>query len=140
MIPERDRVDSAEAWMWQSAGEDDVTIEPALARRDLGKRHPHLKGNARLLREDNGRPARGDCAADRLEQQTDRPILALKVVGQVVPAAGVRLIAVGEATLASLGRQPPAQRGHGIWDGACSLVRSVESNLEHAFPRIRDSC
>jgi hypothetical protein len=89
MIPGRNSVDAAEAWMWPSAGEDDVTIEPVLTRRDLGKRHPHLKGNARFLWEDNDRPTSGDRPADCFEKQTDSPILALKVVGQVVPAAGM---------------------------------------------------
>ena len=101
MIPRRNSVDAAEAGVWQSAGEDDVTIEPVLSRRDLGKRHPHLKGNARFLWEDDDRPTGGDRPADWFEKQTDRPILVLKVVGQVVPAAGMRLIAVGEATLAT---------------------------------------
>jgi hypothetical protein len=101
MIPGRNGVDAAEAWVWQSAGEDDVTIEPVLPRRDLGKRHPHLKGNARFLWEYYDRPTRGDRPADCFEKQTDSPILALKVVGQVVPAAGMRLIVVGKATLAT---------------------------------------
>jgi hypothetical protein len=100
MIPWGDSVNAAEAGVWQPTGEDDVTVEPVLVRCDLGKRHPHLKGNARFLWDDDDRPAGGDGAADGLEKQTDSPVLALKVVGQVVPAAGMRLIAVGEATLA----------------------------------------
>jgi hypothetical protein len=67
MVPGRNSVDAAEAWMWPSAGEDDVTIEPVLSRRDLGKRHPHLKGNARFFWEDNDGPTSGDRPADCFE-------------------------------------------------------------------------
>ena len=100
MVSGRDRFDSAEAWTRHSAGEHHVTIEPAMTRCDLGERHPHLKRNTRLLREDDDRATSGDCTSDGVEEQADGGILALKVVGQVVPAAGMRLIAVGEATLA----------------------------------------
>ena len=101
MVSGRDRVDAAEARVWSAAGEHDMTIEPALARRELGERYPHLKRNARLLWNDGDRTTSGDRAADGVEEQPDSPVLALKVVGQVVPAAGMRLIAVGEAPLAT---------------------------------------
>ena len=64
MVPGRDRVDAAEARVWSSAGEHDMTIEPALARRDLGERHPHLKRDARLLWKDGDRTTSSDRAAD----------------------------------------------------------------------------
>ena len=36
-------VDASEAWMWPSAGEDDVTIEPVLTRRDLATTSAHKR-------------------------------------------------------------------------------------------------
>ena len=78
-----------------------MAVEPPLSRCDLRKRHAHLKGDASFLWKDNDRPTGPDRAADRLEERPDRAILTSKVVGQIVAAAGMRLIAVGEAALAS---------------------------------------
>lgn len=125
VVSGRDRLDAAEARVCSSAGEHDMTIEPALARRDLGERHPHLKRNARLLWNDRDRTTRGDRAADGVEEQPDSPILALKVVGQVVPAAGMRLIAVGETPLTT-GTGPE-------WRTApCRVARIGRSQLIHS--------
>ena len=101
VIPGRNGVDAPEARVWQPAGQDDMAVEPALSRCDLCKRHPHLKGNARFLWKDSDRPTGADRAADRIKERPDRPILAAKVMSKVVAAAGMRLIAVGEAALAS---------------------------------------
>lgn len=112
-----DRVDPAEARVRQPTGEYDVPVEPALTRRDLGERHPYLKGDARLLREDGDRTTSGDGAAYRLEQRTDGGVFPSKVVVQIVASAGMRLIAVSEP--APTMRAGP-ERGTIPWSHMCS--------------------
>ena len=128
MVSGRDRVDAAEPWMWQSAGEHDMAIEPSLPRRHLGERHPHLKRDARLLWKDDGRTASRDRTADGVEEHADSPFLAPKVIGQVVPAAGMRLVAVGEAPLAA-GTGPE-------WRAVpCRVARTGRSLPIHSWTR-----
>lgn len=83
-------------------GEHQVAVKPALARRNLGKRHADLECDARLLRQNPDRATLADRPAHRVEERADRGVLASKVVPEVVAAARVRLVPVREP--------PPAAR------------------------------
>ena len=96
VISGRERLDAAEARVVETSGKDKVTIEPAPARSDLRKGHSYLKCDPRLLGQDSHRANRPDCRDDVVEQRPDRRWLAAEVVGERVPAAGVRLIAIRE--------------------------------------------
>lgn len=101
MVARRYRVDPAEPRVRQPSGKHNVTVEPALPRRHLGKRHAHLKGDARLFGKYDHGPAGGNGTADGLIEHPHGGVLASEVMRQVVASAGMRLIAVGEAALAA---------------------------------------
>ena len=88
--------------MRQTPREDDVTIEPPLARRDLRKRHANLKRDARLFRKDDDGAALANRTPYRPVELAHDRAGPLKMVREVVTSTRVRLIAVGEA--------PPAAR------------------------------
>ena len=108
VISGRDGIDAAKSRVRETAGKDDVSVEPCRTRCDLGKRHTNLKCDPGLFRDHGHRSALGDSASHRVEQHPYSGILPLKMMLQVVPSAGVRLIAVGE-TPATPGALP--QRG-----------------------------
>ena len=97
----RNRVDAPEAWVLQPPGKHHVTVEPAGSRRHLSEGHPDLKGDPGLFRQDGHGSAGVDRLPDGLVEGPYRGILAPEMVGEVVAAAGVGLVAVGEAAAAS---------------------------------------
>lgn len=76
----RYRVDPPKSSVWQTAGEHEMTVEPVLARRDLGKRHPHLECDPRLFGDDDYRAAIGDSATHSFEERADGGGLPAKVM------------------------------------------------------------
>jgi hypothetical protein len=107
MISARNGVNPAEARVLQSARENHMTVHPARARRHLRKRHPHLKGDARLFRQHLHRAAAPDRLEDGLEDRPNLRRFSAKMGGQIMPPAGMRLIAVGKI--------PPATRALPQW-------------------------
>lgn len=104
MIAGGDGLDAAKPWVRQSTGQYEVTIQPVGARSDLSEGHADLKGDASLFRENGHRAACSYGSPNGLVERAHGRILPAKVVGEVIPAAGVRLIAVGEAAPASRAR------------------------------------
>jgi hypothetical protein len=49
VVPPGYGVDPTKARMRHAAGKDKMAVQPAMARRDLKKGHPHLEGDSRLL-------------------------------------------------------------------------------------------
>src|SRR6185436_8227727 len=96
MIPRRERLHATEAPMFEPAREHDVAVDPALSRRHLRERHPHLKGDPRLLRHDPDGPNGLDDGDKAIEQRADFRRLAGEVMLEVVRGTRMRLIAVGE--------------------------------------------
>src|SRR5262245_11514812 len=94
VIARREGFDFSKSRALQAAGQHDMAVEPSSPRRHLGKRHSHLERDSRLFgQHTNGAdgPNGGD---DRIEERAYFGRFALKVVGQAVSAASVRLIAV----------------------------------------------
>lgn len=96
VISGRECLDLPKPWMLEPPGKHDVSVEPGAPGRHLGERHPHLKRNARLLREN---PNGADLAENRnhlVEEGSNLGRLASKVMGQRVSTTGMGLIPVGE--------------------------------------------
>ncbi|MEO8192747.1 MAG: hypothetical protein ABI681_02775, partial [Gemmatimonadales bacterium] len=96
MIPRRESLDATKTRGFQATSQDDMPIEPALAWRDLRKRHADLEGDASLLGEDAHRADRLNHLNDPIEETANRGRFATEVVGKVICAARVGLIAVRE--------------------------------------------
>src|SRR5262249_29711752 len=92
-------------------GENDVSVEPALAWHDRGKAHSDLKSDARLFRQDGDGPKLPDQADDAVERQSNVGVAACEVRLQLVVAACVRLVAVRKAALTM--RALPHRGSHG---------------------------
>lgn len=88
--------------MVDTSGEDDVAIEPPLTWGDLRKGHAHLKGDPGLLGQNSHRANQPNGRNHLPEQSPNRGWLTSKVMGERVAATGVRLVAIGERTSASL--------------------------------------
>jgi hypothetical protein len=101
MVARGDRVDPAEPGMREPAGEYDVPVEPVLTRRDLGKGHANVKRDPGLFGKDGNGPAGGNRAPNALVEGANGGVLSLEVVLEVVPTAGVGLVAVREGTPAT---------------------------------------
>jgi hypothetical protein len=67
-----------------------------------------VKGDSRLLSENLDRPDIADRGHHRIEERADFGRLSREVVLEIVPAAGVRLVAIRELATAPLA--PPQRR------------------------------
>src|SRR5450432_2192092 len=98
MVAGRNALYPSKAGVLKAAGEHDMPVQPLLSRRHLREGHPDLKSDAGLLRQDSHRadgPQRRD---DVVVERSNLRRLAPKMIGQMVAAAGVRLIPVRELT------------------------------------------
>jgi hypothetical protein len=102
MVAERKGLDPVKTGVVESSGEHDVSVQPLLPPRYLREGHPDLKGNAGLLWQDSDRADGSHRRDDVIEERTDLRRLSPKMIGQMVPPAGVRLITVRELTSALL--------------------------------------
>jgi len=107
MISARNGVNPSKARVFQSAREHHMTVHPARTRRHLRKRHAHLKSDARLFRQHLHRATAPDRLEHGLEDGPNLRRFSLKMCGQIVPSAKMRLIPVGEI--------PPATRALPQW-------------------------
>jgi hypothetical protein len=105
MIPHRERLDSPEPRTFEATREHHVSIEPPAPRRNLRERHADVKGDARLLRQYLHRSNVANSRNNGIEERTNRRRLVREVMLEIMTAARVRLIAVGE--LASAPLAPP---------------------------------
>ena len=117
VIARRERLDAAEARVIETSGQHHVPVQPAAPRRHLREGHPHLEGDPRLLRQNLYRADRSDSGHYLPIQRANRRRLAAEVMRERVPAARVRLIAVGEDPPA-FAAAPQRWFGHQrmIWD------------------------
>ena len=102
VIPRRERLYAAKAGALEAPREDDVAIEPISARGHLREGHADVEGNPRFLGKDLHRPDVADGRHHGIEHLADARGLAREVVLQIVPTAGVRLIAIRELATAPL--------------------------------------
>ena len=105
MIAGRERLDASKARGFEPASQNDMSVQPAPARRNLRERHANLKRDTGLLREDSDRAERLNERDHTVEQRADLRRLVSEMSGKVMSAACVRLIPVGELTTA-LGAAP----------------------------------
>ena len=100
VVPRRKRLDLSEARTLQAARQDNVAVQPFLARRHLCKRHAYLKRDARLLGQDAHRSNPAYRREYSLEERPNPRVLTPKMGGERMPSAGVCLMAVGKGALA----------------------------------------
>ena len=100
VVARRESLNRPESRMLQTAREYDVAIEPAVTDRDLGKRHANLEGDPRLLGEHGHGAGRLNGGKHGIEETTNLGIPAIEMFSELVPAARVRLVAVGELATA----------------------------------------
>jgi len=100
MIAWRDGLDDAEARVLESPRQDDVAVEPIRSRCDLRKGHAHLESDASLFGKDANRAERADRGDYLVEKRSNLRPLAAEMMLQIVPGAGVRLVAVCEVAIA----------------------------------------
>jgi hypothetical protein len=100
VVSDGNGVDAAEARVLESAGENDVAIYPLQARSHLREGHAHLKGDAGLFGQDDDGAATLHGGEHGVEDCADGGGLAFEMGLQIVLAAEVGLIAVGEFPLA----------------------------------------
>ena len=79
VIPRRVGLDRAKPRILDAPGQNQVAIEPSPSRRDLRKRHPHLKRNPSLLRQHTNRTDAPDLVTESLEEAANLRRLARKV-------------------------------------------------------------
>jgi len=113
VIPRRKRLDPAKARVFEASGQDYVPIQPSLPRRDLGERHSHLKRDAGLLGENAHRADCPDGGDHPVKERPNRGRFAAEVMRERVPAAGMRLIPIGELASALLALPEAWPVGHG---------------------------
>jgi hypothetical protein len=79
VIPRRVGLDFAKPPALDAPGQNKVAIEPSPSRRDLRKRHPHLKRNPSLLRQHTNRTDASDLGTNGVEEAANLRWLAFKV-------------------------------------------------------------
>jgi hypothetical protein len=105
VVPGRKRFDPPEPRTLEPTRQHDVPIEPRAPWGDLGKGHPHVKGDARLLWQHLHGPDFANRRDDGVEERTNRGRFVREVMLEIVTAARMRLIAVRELAPA-LGAPP----------------------------------
>lgn len=95
VIARRDRLNLSKPWMRDAPRQHDVPVQPPSPRRHLRKRHPDLKGDARLLRQDADRPNGSTRGDDGVVERANSGILSDEMFGDpMAAAAGMRLIPI----------------------------------------------
>jgi hypothetical protein len=100
MIPRRKRFDAAKTRMLATARQDDVAVDPFSPNNKRSEAHPHLEGDARLLRQNSDRAIRFGEAAQFVEGRADVRRFSFEMRGERVTTARMRLIAISELPFA----------------------------------------
>src|SRR5579862_331224 len=95
--------------MLESARKNHVAVNPSQSRSQLRERHANLKSDARFFRQHDHGSATPNRFKRGVKNRADFRWLAVKMSLQIVPAAEVRLVAVGEMAFA--GRALPKRAG-----------------------------
>lgn len=101
VIAGRDSIDATEARVLEPPRQHKVPIQPSPSRRYLCEGHSYLEGNSRLLGNDGHRAKGSNFCCEALVERANFCRLALEMVFEVMPPAGVRLVAIGEHAAAS---------------------------------------
>ncbi len=96
VIVTRDGVNSVEALFLVPVRQNQVADQLRRPDLDSGKGHSRLKRDARLLRHDRDRPAMPDSSEQQVKELSNGRRLPLEMRGQPMPAARVRLVAIGK--------------------------------------------
>jgi hypothetical protein len=102
VIAGREGLDSAKTRVRKSSREHDMSVQPLLPWCHLRERHPDLKGDAGLFRQDPNWSDGSNRCHDVIEKCPNLRRLSPKMIGQMIAAAGVRLIPIREFTSALL--------------------------------------
>ncbi len=100
VVAGRNGLDPAKARMLQSPGEDNMSIQPLLSRCHLREGHPDLKRDPGLFGQNPHRANGAQRGDDVVIERSNLLRFVAKMIGQLMAAAGVRLIAVREFTSA----------------------------------------
>ncbi len=100
VVAGRDGLDPAKAWVLQPPREHDMSIQPLLSRRHLREGHANLESDARFFRQDANRADGAQRGDDAVVERSNLRRFVAKMIGQLIAAAGVRLISVREFTSA----------------------------------------
>jgi len=92
----RDTVDAHEAWSFVPVCQNQMTNYLGLLDLERGKRHAHLKSDARLLGQNSHRPTPLHLRDKTFVELANRCGLASKVGFQVIYAARVGLVSIGK--------------------------------------------
>jgi hypothetical protein len=112
VIAGRERLHLTEARVVEAPRKNDMPVEPTAPRRDLRKGHAHLKGNPGFLRQNPYGSNRPNGGHHFLVERANQGRLAVKVMGEREPAAGMRLVAIREHPFASLASPQASSGGH----------------------------
>jgi hypothetical protein len=102
MITRRNGLYAAEAGVLGPSGQYNMTVEPIRSRCDLRKGHAHLKCNPSLLWNDAHRAESANRGSYLIEKGSNFRPLAFEMMLQIMPGAGVRLVAICEIAPALL--------------------------------------
>jgi hypothetical protein len=102
VVAGRNALDPVKARVFKASGEHDMSVQPLLPRRYLREGHPDLKSNASFLRQDPNRADGSQRRHDVVEEPSNLRRLTPKMIGEMVAAARMRLIAVREVASAAL--------------------------------------
>lgn len=100
VVSGRNRVNTTESRVLESACQNDVAVNPSHTGSQLGEGHAHLKRDAGFLREHDHRSAAPHRLESGIKDRADFRWLAPEVGFQIVRAAKVGLIAIGETAFA----------------------------------------
>ena len=89
VIAWRNCCDAGEAGIFEPSCQDDVSVNPALSRCDLGKGHAHLESDACFFRQNPDRANSLHCSDDSVKNLTNLGRLGGKVWRESIPTAGV---------------------------------------------------
>jgi hypothetical protein len=121
MISGRKSFAATEAWIFASAREHDMTVDPVLSNDERGKTHPHLKRDPCLLRQHVNGPIFSGDAQHLVEDRSHSRRLVLEMGGERMMATGVRLISVCKPA-AAFWATPQRRTGHARLHGWANLV------------------
>ncbi len=111
MIPGRERLDLPESRMLEPPGEDDMPINPAPPRGELGEGHANLESDSCLLWQHFDLAQRSNDPGRAIVQGSDLRRLSGEMMIEIVRLARVGLIAVGERSPA-FGTAPKRRLSH----------------------------
>ena len=135
MISRRESFDAPEARVLHASRENDVAVDPVLPNDERGKAHSDLESDPRLLGQDRDWSVLFRDFQQFVENGANIFGLTSKVRRERMPAAGVRLIAIGESA-AAIGTTPqrrqPFRRLHAF---SCRINPAISTRPHASIAR-----